>query len=82
MKLITYSTINNELEIFIFSFQCGYESRTFNKNWILFRNKLSHLADTHIATIRIACDKLNPWCTKLPHRLTNRRKDCLAVLNK
>lgn len=76
-----YSAINNELEIFFDSFQCDYMSSTVDENWILFRNKLAHLADTYIPSINITCEKSNPWFTKTLNQLNRKRKGYLAVPN-
>lgn len=49
-------------------------SGTVDENWILFRNKLAHLADTYIPSINITCDKSKAWFTKTLNQLNRKKK--------
>lgn len=69
-----YSSINSQLEHFYDTFSHGFEERSVNANWTLYKDKLIQLIESFIPLTRVISDNNNPWYNKTIHKHSNKKK--------
>lgn len=69
-----FSKINNELSHFLTTFLEGYDLRSVEDNWSLFKLKISELTNRFIPIRKISYNPKAPWYNSHIRRLSNRKK--------
>lgn len=68
-------TANNEgLEKFLDEFVIGFELRSVDTNWCMFRNKIQELIDLHVPRKNITTNHKCPWYNQALKRMANKKK--------
>lgn len=69
-----FTRINQELDSFLSTFLNGFDERTVESNWTLFKNQVAHLSNRFIPVRGISYNPKAPWYNHNIRRLANRKK--------
>lgn len=69
-----FTAINEGLAKFLDEFVIGFELRSVNTNWCMFRNKIQELIDLHIPRKNITTNHRHPWYNQTLKRMANKKK--------